>query len=106
MADKDLLVIIAEMLRKQDQHTEMLSSQSSILSRQTEILEKHSEIMTDTNKTLKQFVAISINQFDEQQKFNEHMLSKVDGLEKTVSKAINLENRVNRLENAVFKSNN
>lgn len=54
MKDKDLLVVIAEMLRKQDQ--------------QTEILKKN-------NETLATFVEVSIKQFDEQHKFNEKFLA-------------------------------
>lgn len=110
MTDKDLLVIIAGMLRKQDQHTEMLSKQSGILRKQAEILEHNSEIMqkqteilTETNNTIKQFVGISIKQFEEQQKFNEHLFGKVDDLEKSVIKAVNLEDRIQRLEKAVIK---
>lgn len=99
MADKDLLVIIAEMLRKQDQHTEILKQQTGMLA--------------ETNTTLKQLVEISVHQFQLQQDFNErqlhfneNMLGKVDNIEKTMVKSINLEDRINRLENAVFKSNN
>ena len=89
MADKDLLVIIAEMLRKQDQHTEMLSNQSEILQKHSKIMERQTEILTDTNDTLKQFVVISINQFEEQQKFNEHIFGRVENLEKAVFKPKN-----------------
>lgn len=111
MADKDLLVIIAEMLRKQDQHTEILKQQSKIL-------EQHSVMMAETNTTLKQLIEISVHQFqiqhqfnerqqqfnERQQEFNEAMLGKVDNIEKTMIKSINLEDRIQRLETAVFKA--
>ncbi len=60
MPDKDLLVGISEMLRKQDQ--------------QAEILAKHTQILEDTNESLKSFVDISIQQFQEQHKFNEQVM--------------------------------
>lgn len=104
MADKDLLAIIAEMLRKQDQHTEILNQQSKIL-------EQHSVMMAETNTTLKQLVEISVHQFQLQQDFNERqlqfnetMLGKVDNIEKNMIKSISLEDRVKRLESAVFKA--
>lgn len=50
MADKDLLVVISEMQRKQDQQT---------------------EILRETNSTLKQFMEVSIEQFGQQHTFNE-----------------------------------
>ena len=50
MSDKDLLVVISEMLRKQDQQA---------------------EILKETSETLKHFVDISIQQFEQQLKFNE-----------------------------------
>lgn len=49
MADKDLLVVISEMLRKQDQQTELLR---------------------ETSNTLTQFMGVSVKQFDQQYKFN------------------------------------
>ena len=64
MSDKDLLVVISEMLRKQDQ--------------QAEILNKQTEILGETNRSLNNFVDISIEQFQQQQKFNELFLEKLD----------------------------
>jgi len=60
MSDKDLLVVISEMLRKQDQ--------------QAEILSKHTEILEDTRESLMNFVDISMQQVEQQQVFNEKML--------------------------------
>ncbi|MFD2162520.1 hypothetical protein ACFSJU_08950 [Paradesertivirga mongoliensis] len=76
MKDKDLLVVIAEMLRKQDQHTEILTNQSRLLEK--------------THETLTAFMEVSIKQFDEQHKFNERFLELnekvVDRLEKIEKK--------------------
>jgi len=63
MPYKDLLVGISEMLRKQDQ--------------QAEILAKHTQILGETNETLKNFVEVSIQQFQQQDKFNTHFLAEL-----------------------------
>jgi hypothetical protein len=63
MSDKDLLVVISEMLRKQDQ--------------QAEILAKHTQILGETNETLKNFVDVSIQQFQQQDNFNAHFLAEL-----------------------------
>lgn len=51
MADKGLLIVISEMLLKQDQH---------------------SELIKETNNTLKQFMEVSVKQFEQQYRFQEH----------------------------------
>ncbi len=134
MSDKDLLVVISEMLRKQDQHSELLLKQS-------ETLEK-------IGSSLNNFIEISINQFEQQQKFNEKFLGnfeqqrnfnekflgnfeqqqnfnekflgnfkqqqvfnekfleKLDTIGDVSNKNQELEKRTNKLESAVFKSDN
>lgn len=101
MTDKDLLVIIAEMLRKQDQHTEILQKQGETLQKQNETLQRQSEILSDMNLTLKGFMQVSIKQFDEQQKFNERIIKKFDE-----QQAFNerLFEKVDRIEQIVAKS--
>ena len=64
MSDKDLLVVISEMLRKQDQQA---------------------EILKENHETLKNFVDISIQQFQQQQKFNEHFLERLDNVSEKFS---------------------
>ena len=104
MSDKDLLVVISEMLRKQDQHSELLN-------KQTETLEK-------IGSSLNNFIDISVNQFEkqqkfnekfldnfsQQQKFNEKFLEKIDVFGKAINKTADLEERLKKLETAVFKS--
>ncbi|MDB5088358.1 MAG: hypothetical protein JWR09_2352 [Mucilaginibacter sp.] len=110
MSDKDLLVVISEMLRKQDQQAEKLDEHSRILNQHSEILNEHTEILnehtgilknhteilnkqidisnkqtaliTETNSNLREFMNISIQQFQEQQKFNEKFLGKLDEISK------------------------
>jgi predicted transcriptional regulator len=104
MSDKDLLVVVSEMLSKQDQHSELLN-------KQTETLEK-------IGSSLNNFIDVSVNQFEQQQKFNEKFLDnfsqqqkfnekfleKVDVFGKVIEKTSDLEERLNKLEAAVFKS--
>lgn len=63
MTDKDLSVVISEMLRKQDQ--------------QAEILARHTQILGETNETLKNYVDVSIQQFQQQDNFNAHFLAEL-----------------------------
>ena len=78
MSDKDLLVVISEMLRKQDQHSEILSNQTKILNHHSEILNIHTKKFDEMGSTLKSLLDISITQFEKQQIFNEKMLDKFD----------------------------
>ena len=52
MSDKDLLVVISEILRKQDRHSEILNSQTKILDSHTEILNSQTEILNSQNRLL------------------------------------------------------
>ena len=97
MSDKDLLVVISEMLRKQDQHSELLSKQTEMINLQTQSLEK-------IGSSLNNFIEISINQFQQQQKFNEKFLDKIDVFGKVLERSSDLEERLKKLEAAVFKS--
>ncbi|HCN84948.1 MAG TPA: hypothetical protein DIT07_15225 [Sphingobacteriaceae bacterium] len=110
MADKDLLVVISEMLRKQDQQT---------------------EILRETNSTLTQFMGVSVKQFEQQHKFNEQqqefnrqqqefnkqqqefntkfleqnhkIVDRLDSIEEKLVHVVDMTDRIKRLENAVFK---
>jgi len=67
MADKDLLGIIADMLRKLDQHSE--------------ILERQSEALTKQNEALVVFMDGALKQFDQQQIVNEKFLKRLENIE-------------------------
>ena len=96
MSDKDLLVVISEMLRKQDQQAEKLDEHSVILNRHTAILDHHTGLITETNETLKRFVDISIQQFEQlnhqyehQQLHNERFLNSLNQLNERFSSGLN-----------------
>lgn len=67
MADKDLLGIIADMLRKLDQHSETLELQNKALQKQTEVLTA--------------FMDGTVKQFDQQMIINEKLIDRLDKLE-------------------------
>ena len=100
MKDKDLLVVIAEMLRKQDQHSEILNLHTQILNQHTQILNQHTQILEKTNDTLSVFMDVSIKQFEQQQQFNEKFLNRLERLEDFGAQTLELNKQVVlRLEN-------
>jgi len=96
MADKELLAIIADILRKMDQHEG--------------ILDIHTQLLQKQGETLATFMDVSIKHFEQQQDFNERFLDlsqktvqRLDRVEATLNKVLDMETRVKRLEEAVFK---
>ncbi len=67
MADKDFLGIIADMLRKLDQHSEVLERQSDVLQKQTDVLTA--------------FMDGTVKQFDRQLIINEKLIRRLEVLE-------------------------
>jgi hypothetical protein len=86
MTDKDLLVVVSEMLRKQDQQSEKLDEHSEIMNKHTEILNQQTNLINETNNTLRQLMEVSIQQFQQQQQFNEKFLDKLGDIEKSLNK--------------------
>lgn len=74
MPDKDLLTIIADMLRKLDQHSEILNKQGETLELQNKALQKQGEVLTA-------FMEGSLKQFDQQLIINEKIVNRLDNLE-------------------------
>ncbi len=97
MADRDLLALMADILRRQDQHSELLGG---LVVR----ADRTNENLLETNNILKDFMSLSIKQWEEQQKFNERLYTKVEGMEKHLEKISDLEDRVKRIENILFKA--
>lgn len=78
MADKDLLGIIADMLRKLDQHSEILNKQGEILERQSAALNTQVEVLTA-------FMEGSLKQFDKQMIINDKIIKRLENLESRLS---------------------
>ncbi len=78
MADKDLLGIIADMLRKLDQHSEILNKHSETLELQNKALQKQGEVLTA-------FMEGSLKQFDQQLIMNEKIVNRLDNLESRIN---------------------
>ena len=74
MADKDLLAIIADTLRKLDQHSQELKEQGKTLELHSEALKKQGEVLTV-------FMKGALKQFDQQQIINEKIVNRLDNLE-------------------------
>ena len=74
MADKDLLGIIADMLRKLDQHSEKLNKQA-------EILELHSDVLRKQTDAFTLFMDGTLKQFEQQQIVNEKFLKRLESVE-------------------------
>src|SRR3569833_129166 len=79
MSDKDLLVVISEMLRKQDQ--------------QAEILGKHTQILQETREALTDFIEISPQEFQRNNSFNERQERFNERQERFNEKMLDFNNR-------------
>lgn len=74
MADKDLLGIIADRLRKLDQHSEILERQSIELGIQTDALKQQGEFLTA-------YMEGALKQFDQQLIINDKLVTRLENLE-------------------------
>ena len=108
MSDKDFLVVISEMLRKQDRQAEIMSSlnigfnnfveisvQEFDLQRKQQqqfntqflnLLEKLNENLVDTKDQQKQFNDRFSDSVDQQKIFNQSFLNKLDDIETALKK--------------------
>lgn len=117
MADKDLLVVISEMLRKQDQQTEILRETNSTLKQFMEVSieefkyqRKFQERQEEFNKQQQEFNKQQLGWNQQQQKFNTQFLEqnhkivdRLDSIEKRIIHLADMSDRITRLEAAVFK---
>ena len=78
--NKDIIEVMAEMLIKQDETNRHLVQTNQQLA--------------ETNNTLKDFMEVSIHQWNEQHKFNRKLFDKISGFEKIIV----LEDRIKHLE--------
>ncbi|RYE35288.1 MAG: hypothetical protein EOP42_06585 [Sphingobacteriaceae bacterium] len=74
MADKDLLGIIADILRKLDQHSQELKEQGNRLEVHSEALKKQGEVLTA-------FMEGALKQFDQQLIINDKLVNRLENLE-------------------------
>ena len=96
MLDNDLLVDVSEMRRKQDrqaekldehsvilnEHTRLLKNQIDISNKQIDISNNQSVSIDEMRDVRKEFMAVSAQQFQKQDEFNETFLSKLDEISK------------------------
>ena len=82
--DKELALIIAEMLIKQDETTAEVKNVGAELK--------------ETNGILKDFMALSVKQWEQQYKFNETMVAELKNIKETLSTFSQLESRLKAVE--------
>ncbi len=85
MADKDLLGIIADMLRKLDQHSQELKEQGNRLEIQSEALKKQGEVLNKQGEVLTAFMEGALKQFDQQLIINDKLVNRLENLESRVN---------------------
>lgn len=78
MPDKDLLGIIADMLRKLDQHSETLKKQGETQELQSNELRKQGEVLTA-------FMEGALKQFDQQIIINDKIVERLENLESRIN---------------------
>lgn len=74
MTDKDLLVVISEMLRKQDQQSEQLMETNTTLKQLVDISLQQFQYQQGVDEQQQAFNQQMLNQFQQQQNFNEQQL--------------------------------
>ncbi|MET4082071.1 ABC-type Fe3+-citrate transport system substrate-binding protein [Pedobacter sp. UYP30] len=89
--DKDIIEVIAEMLIKQDETTAGIKETN-------ERIKGTAEKINETNEILREFMAVSVKRWDQQQRFNEKFFEKLGNIEKWMEKMSLLEDRVKHLE--------
>jgi hypothetical protein len=70
-------------------------SDKYLLNQHSLILNEHTGILKETNENLKHFVDVSINQFEQQQKFKERFISSIDQLNERFSESLDQQNKFN-----------
>ncbi len=97
--DKEIALIIAEILIKQDETTAQVSNVAiQINNVTTEVKE--------TNSILKDFMAISVKQWEQQHKFNELIVSELKNIKEVLSALSQLETRLKAIEERENKFEN
>ncbi|TAF45332.1 MAG: hypothetical protein EAZ51_04750 [Sphingobacteriales bacterium] len=89
--EQSLLVLLAEMLKKQEQHSEILKNHS-------EILKKHSQIMTTLVHEVKDQSLSMVNFFDNQKQFNTSLITELKEIKGFLSSLTDLNDRMKILE--------
>lgn len=89
--DKDIIEVIAEMLIKQDETNQRLVETN-------QRLEQTNQKIEQTNNILKDFMEISIKQWNEQHRFNEKLFEKLTDLVKFEDRIKHLEALETRVE--------
>ena len=96
MADSDLLAVLSEMLIKQDRQTELLTQFMEVSVRHFE-----SELNFKSQQTLYHDEETHYNL--EEQRFNNQFVEKLSNIERILSRMLDLEERVKRIEDLLLR---
>ncbi|WP_299285587.1 hypothetical protein [uncultured Mucilaginibacter sp.] len=89
--DKELALIIAEMLIKQDETNAQVKNVG-------ERVDNVALELKETNIILKDFMAISVKQWEQQHRFNETIVGELKSIKEVLSTFSQLENRLKAVE--------
>lgn len=96
--DKELALIIAEMLIKQDETTAQMKEVNAQLKKNAKQTLEITSLVTETNGILRDFMGISIKQWEEQHKFNGIIVPELKGIKEVLVDFARLDSRLKAVE--------
>ncbi len=100
--DKEFALIIAEMLIKQDETTAQLKNVAArvdtVAERVDNLAERVVVELKESNGILKDFMALSVKQWEQQYKFNETIVGELKSIKEVLSTFSQLESRLKAVE--------
>lgn len=96
--DKELALLLAEMLIKQDENTDqikLLTDHARYTNDQLNVLTDHS---LETNNILREFMSVSVKQWEQQHAFNEMFVTELRSIKDLLSTLTQIEARLKAIE--------
>jgi len=101
--DKELALIIAEMLIKQDDTTSQVKEVTVQLKDVVAQVNEVATLQKETNSILRDFMGISVKQWEQQQNFNEVIITQLREIKEVLSTLAQLDTRLKALEDRESK---
>ena len=96
--DKEIALIIAEMLIKQDETTEQVKEVVNQVNGLTIEVKGLSAGLKETNNILRDFMGVSVKQWEQQHVFNELMFNELKGVKEALLTLTQLDTRLRAVE--------
>lgn len=96
--DKELALILAEILIKQDENTAQIKELNAQQKETNGALKETNSALQETNNILKDFMGVSVKQWEQQQKFNEIIITELKEIKQTLSILAQLDTRLKAVE--------